>query len=85
MKTASIRVMTEPKLKKEVERIFKKSGLTTTDAINLFYKQVKQKKRIPFDIKSPNKVTKDTFEKTDKRKELVRFNSIDELLKELKT
>ncbi|MGH2574156.1 MAG: type II toxin-antitoxin system RelB/DinJ family antitoxin, partial [Ignavibacteria bacterium] len=40
-KTAMIRARTEPKLKKEVESIFNKLGLNSTEAINLFYKQVR--------------------------------------------
>lgn len=84
-KTAMIRARTEPKLKKEVESIFKKVGVTPTQAINMFYKRVKLNRGIPFEIKIPNKVTKETFEKTDKRKELKSFKSADDLLKDLKS
>ena len=84
-KTAEIRVRTQPKLKKEVENIFKKEGVSTTEAINLFYKEVKIKKKLPFEINKPNKITKETFEKTDKGKDLVKFNSVEELLKDLKS
>lgn len=83
-KTAMIRARTEPKLKKEVELIFNKLGLSSTEAINLFYKQVRLRKGIPFEIKIPNKVTRETFEKTDKRKELRTFKTIDAFLKDLK-
>ena len=84
-KTAMIRARTEPKLKKEVETIFRKVGVTPTQAINMFYKRVKLNRGIPFEIKIPNKVTKETFEKTDKRKELKSFKSVDDLLKDLKS
>lgn len=83
-KTAMIRARTKPKLKKEVELIFNKLGLSSTEAINLFYKQVRLRKGIPFEIKIPNKVTRETFEKTDKRKELRTFKTIDAFLKDLK-
>ncbi len=83
-KTAEIRVRTESKLKREVENIFKKEGVSTTEAINLFYKEVKIKNRLPFEINKPNKTTIDTFEKTDKGNDLVKFNYIEDLLKDLK-
>jgi hypothetical protein len=37
-KTATIRARIEPNLKEDVEKLFKKMGLTTTEAINLFYR-----------------------------------------------
>jgi DNA-damage-inducible protein J len=84
-KTSEIRVRTESKLKREVENIFKKEGVSTTETINLFYKEVKVKKRLPFEIIKPNKTTKNTFKKTDKGKDLVRFDRIEDLLKDLKS
>lgn len=83
-KTAMIRARTEPKLKKEVESIFKELGLSSTEAINIFYKQVRLRKGIPFEIKIPNKVTRETFEKSDKGKGLKSFKNVDDLFKELK-
>ena len=58
-RTAFIRARTEPMLKKKAENIFKNLGLTATDAITLFYKQVILNNGIPFDIKIQNKETKD--------------------------
>jgi DNA-damage-inducible protein J len=43
-KTALINARTEPDLKKEVEGILKKLGLSTTEAINIFFHQVKMRK-----------------------------------------
>jgi len=83
-KTAMIRARTEPKLKKDVELIFKKLGVSSTEAINIFYRQVRLRKGIPFEIKIPNNVTRKVFEDTDRRKGLKSFNSVEELLKDLK-
>ncbi len=82
-KTAMIRARTEPKLKKEVESIFKKLGLSSTDAINIFYKQVRLRKGIPFEIKIPNKVTRETFVRSDNKKGLKSFKNVEDLLKDL--
>jgi len=56
-KTAIIHIRTESKLKNEVERIFKSLGLTTTQAVNLFFGQVKICKGLPFQVEIPNKRT----------------------------
>lgn len=79
-KTAMIRARTESNLKEEVENILEKLGLTSSEAINLFYRQVWLRKGLPFDVKIPNKVTLETFKKTDEGKELNSYKSIDELL-----
>mgnify|MGYP001953937532 CR=1 FL=1 len=82
-KTAMIRARMEPSLKEGVEKIFKKIGLSTTEAITLFYNQVKLNKGIPFELKIPNEVTLETIRKTDRGEELHRVKNVDELFKEL--
>ena len=84
-KTAMIRARTEPKLKKEVEFIFGELGLTSTEAINIFYKQVRLRNGIPFEIKIPNKLTRKTFKDSESGKNVTSFKNIDELLKDLKS
>lgn len=83
-KTAMIRARTEPKLKRDVESIFERLGISSTEAINLFYTQVRLKKGIPFEIKIPNKATLKAFKDSENRKNIKSFNNINDLLKELK-
>ncbi len=83
-KTAMIRARINPGLKKDVEAIFRKLGITSSDAINIYYSQVKLFRGIPFDVKIPNKETRLTFENTDKRKRIKGFSSASELLRDLK-
>ncbi len=82
-KTAMIRARTTPDLKSEVERILKRLGLNTTEAINLFFSQVKLRKGLPFEVKIPNKTTLETFRKTDEGKELVKCKDADDMFKKL--
>ncbi len=84
-KTAMIRARTEPKLKKEVESIFSELGITSTEAINIFYKQVRLRKGIPFEVKIPNKVTRKVFNDSENGKNLRSFKDINKLLKDLKS
>jgi DNA-damage-inducible protein J len=82
-KSAMIRARVEPELKTEVEGIFKELGLTTTEAITLFYHQVKTRKGIPFDLSIPNEITLKTVRKTDAGEELNEYASIDEFKKKM--
>jgi len=79
-KTAMIRARTNPELKSEVEDIFKRLGLNTTEAINLFFSQVCLYKGLPFEVKIPNKTTLRTFKKTDQGKELFEYKNLDEFV-----
>lgn len=83
-KSAMIRARTEPELKKEVESIFNKLGLTSTEAINIFYRQVRLRNGIPFEIKIPNRITKKAFSDSDTKKNLRSFKGVNQLLKDLK-
>ena len=77
-KTAMVRARTTPGLKSDVENILKRLGLTTTEAINLFFSQVRLHRGLPFDVKIPNKATLETFKKTDEGKDLHEYKDIEE-------
>lgn len=82
-KTTTIRARIEPDLKGKAEEIFKRLGLTTTQAITLFYKQVELKKGLPFDVAIPNEITRKTFSDTDAGRDLIICNDTDDMLKKL--
>lgn len=52
-----IRARITPELKYTAEKIFKKLGLSVTEAISLFYSQVTMNKGIPFEVNIPNRKT----------------------------
>ena len=81
-KTAVLKTQIAPELKTEVEGVVKDLGLFTTEAIALFFYQIKLHRRLPFKI--PNKPTRKTFEDTDARKNLVYYENMDDLLEDLK-
>ena len=82
-KSAMIRARVEPELKSEVEKIFKELGLTTTEAITLFYHQVRARKGIPFEISIPNETTLETARKTNAGKELNEYASLDDFRRKM--
>ncbi len=75
-KTTMIHARVEEDLKAETEKIFKKLGLSTTEAITVFFSQVRLRKGLPFDVKIPNKTTLETFRKTDAGVELNEYESM---------
>mgnify|MGYP001568668672 CR=1 FL=1 len=83
-KTGMIRARTEPELKSNVERILKKLGMTSTEAINLFYRQIQLRKGLPFDVKIPNKTTLETFKKTDANIELNTYEALEEFVEKMR-
>ncbi len=82
-KTSTIRARIEPNLKDKAEHIFRQLGLTTTQAITLFYKQVELKKGLPFDIAIPNEITRQTFDDTDAGRNRVICDNTYDMFKKL--
>ncbi len=56
-KTEFIRARVEPRLKHQAEEVFSKLGLSTTEAITLFYSQVTLHGGLPFAVRVPNDQT----------------------------
>ena len=82
-KTATVRARIEPRLKKEAEHVLEDLGLSATQAINLFYRQVTLRKGLPFDVVIPNATTRRTFELTDAGKDLVVCKDAEEMFRKL--
>jgi DNA-damage-inducible protein J len=61
-KTATITVRLDPQVKENAEAVLKALGLTTTQAVNLFFTQVSLNKGIPFDVHIPNQATAKAIE-----------------------
>jgi DNA-damage-inducible protein J len=82
-KTATVRARIEPHLKKEAEHLLEDLGLSATEAITLFYRQVTLRKGLPFDVVIPNATTQRAFESTDAGKDLVICKDADDMFRKL--
>ena len=82
-KSATVRARIEPELKVDVETLFKRIGLSTTEAINLFYRQVKLRNGLPFNVVIPNKKTEKVFKDTDAQRNLIRCEDADDMFQKL--
>ena len=82
-KTATISARIAPELKNGAERIFRELGLTSSQAITLFYKQVELQQGLPFIVRIPNKFTEDALKKARSRNNLESFNTTEDLFDDL--
>ena len=82
-KTGMIRARVDPTLKAETEDIFHQLGLSVTEAITLFYQQVRLTKGLPFVIRLPNETTIQTFQDTDTEQNVIRCQDASEMFERL--
>ena len=79
VKTQMIHARIEPKLKKSAERIFSAIGMSTTEAIRLFLKQVELHRGLPFSVSIPNAETVAAMREANNPSTLKRYGSFREL------
>ena len=83
-KTEMIRARVEPELKAEAESVLKTLGLSPTEAIRLFYKQVSLQHGLPFEVRVPNETTLKAMREARADKSLTRYETLDDLKADLK-
>ena len=82
-KTEMIRARVEPDLKHKAEEVFSTLGLSATEAITLFYKQVTLQSGLPFEVKIPNAETLKAIHHARNKEGLSEYDSVNELMAEL--
>jgi len=82
-RTATVRARIDPDLKAEVVELLNTLGVSTTDAITMFFSQIKLQQGLPFPVKIPSETTRRTFEATDNGRELHSYESLDDLFESL--
>ncbi len=83
-KSASIHARIQPELKEEAEALLKELGLNATQAITLFYQQIRLTRGLPFVLRVPNETTRQTLDDTDAEKNLVYCRDAEDLFERLK-
>jgi DNA-damage-inducible protein J len=78
-KSAVVHARIEPKTKASAERVLQRLGLSPTEAIRIFYRQITLRGGIPFPIHVPNKLTEKTLAKSRSGREIQQFDSLDEM------
>ena len=81
-KDTTIRARVNSELKEKVDKILSQLGLSSSQAMNLFYSQIALQKGLPFKVRLPNKKTlaamQDVETKTGKT-----FENVDDLFEDL--
>jgi len=78
-KAATVQARVEMKLKKQVDIVLKKIGVSTSQVINALYAQIVMHKGIPFELKIPSEVTQDAINELESGKGK-RFSTFKEML-----
>jgi DNA-damage-inducible protein J len=82
-KTATARARMEPEVKEEAERILEECGLSASEAIGMFYRQVILHHGLPFPVQNFNEQTRTVLKKSDRGVEVTRFDSAEALFEDL--
>ncbi|MEE8357612.1 MAG: type II toxin-antitoxin system RelB/DinJ family antitoxin, partial [Anaerolineales bacterium] len=82
-KTSTISARIDPNIKKRAEQVFRELGLTSSQAITLFYKQVELQQGLPFIVKIPNELTSEALEAARSRRNPDSFNTVEDLFDDL--
>jgi len=82
-KSATVRARIEPRLKKQAEGMLEELGLSATQAITLFYRQITLRKGLPFEVVIPNAATRRTLASTDAGKGRVVCKDADDMFRRL--
>lgn len=75
-KTAVVRARIEPHVKESAERVLGKLGLTSSEAISVFYHKIIAEQGIPFSLALPNRETREVIQATRKKKNVNVFTSV---------
>lgn len=81
-KTGYITARVEPKLKARAARVLATVGVTTTDAITMFLRQVVLRNGLPFEVRVPNAETRKAIEELENagsRSKLKRYTTADDM------
>jgi len=83
MKDAVVRARIDGDIKKRAEEILHKLGLSTSEAINVYFNQILLNEGLPFDLKVPNKETKKAIEESQNKENLTKSENSEEMFEKL--
>jgi len=81
---ATIQTRIDPNIKQQAKRILDTLGITMSEAIGAYLRQIVLRKGIPFELKIPNEVTMQAVEQLESGKGTT-FGNVDEFLKDLES
>ena len=73
--SAVVHARIDPATKAATEKVLDALGMTPTEAIRLFYRQIAIRKSFPLELHVPNKLTASVLAKSDKNEDIETFDS----------
>ena len=77
--SAVVHARIDPATKTATEKVLDALGMTPTEAIRLFYRQIAIRKSFPIELRVPNKVTASVLTKSDRNQDIESFETPAEL------
>jgi DNA-damage-inducible protein J len=81
MKIAIIHARIEPNTKRNAESMLRTLGLSPTEAIRMFYRQITLRGGLPFAVIIPNKQTAATLKKSRHGEDVEEFANLNQMFK----
>ncbi|MDR3423463.1 MAG: type II toxin-antitoxin system RelB/DinJ family antitoxin [Alphaproteobacteria bacterium] len=78
-KTEVIHARVTPDLKHSVQAVLRRVGLSTTDAVSLFFRQIVLNNGLPFEVRIPNKETRLAIKEARAGKNMKSYASVAEM------
>lgn len=73
------------KIKTNAEQVLSEIGLSMSEAINIYLRQIALRGGIPFDVKIPNRKTRRAMQDIQQKRNLKSVSGIENLQKELES
>ncbi len=83
MKTSVIHARIDADLKRAAESVLEQLGLSSSEAVRIFYRQIALNQGIPFEVKIPNKMTAKTLDHSDRGEDVHLAKDADDLFDQL--
>ncbi len=83
MSVSEISVRVEPGLKDNAAKVFQKLGISESEAINWFLREVVTRQQLPFKERIPNRKTLEIMEKTDSGEDLTEYGDVGAFYREM--
>ena len=77
--SAVIHARIDASTKEATEKVLNAIGMTPTEAIRLFYRQIAMRKSFPLELHIPNKITSSVLLKSQQNEEIETFKSKEDL------
>lgn len=78
-RSAVIHARIDPSTKEATERILNSLGLTPTEAIRLFYRQIAMRGEFPLELRVPNRITAKALHRADLGQDSETFSDLQSL------